>query len=183
MKVLALPLAFIALMHTGALAEELDDSTLTCVSMRDRFNHGAIPERTDFRGMKVLYITKKNMFTQSATKNMTTGEILGGGASSMGAVFEWNKVNSGNAGLRVKFKGFATRAGEKISYELEYVVKNTLADNVTMTVAEKGEIYRDSNGWQMFSESKQSLPGGRQPAIYNQQSWFKCELEPGRHLL
>ena len=137
MKVLALPLAFIALMHTGALAEELDDSTLTCVSMRDRFNHGAIPERTDFRGMKVLYITKKNMFTQSATKNMTTGEILGGGASSMGAVFEWNKVNSGNAGLRVKFKGFATRAGEKISYELEYVVKNTLADNVTMTVAEK----------------------------------------------
>lgn len=183
MKTLALPLVIIALMHTRAMAEELDDSTLTCVSVRDRFNHGAIPERSDFRGMKLLYITKKNMFTQSATKNMETGEIMGGGASSMGAVFEWNKIKSGNAGLRVKFKGFATRGAGKISYELEYTVKNTLADNVNMTVAEKGEIYRDANGWQMFSESKQSLPGGRQAAIYNQQSWFKCELEQGRHLL
>jgi hypothetical protein len=168
----------------GARAEDaLTGNTLICQSYKDVYNHGAVPERIDWRSVRHVYITATNMFTQNAMKEIKTNTVHGGDAKAMGQVYEWDKRKSGQAGLRASYRSYASRSVEKISFELEYTVKNTLADDVTMNVAEKGEIFREGGEWRIFSEAKQSLTNGRRPAIYNTQSWFRCELKEGRHLL
>jgi len=179
------PLIFLvsALSATVCAEEALTGNTLICQSYKDVYNHGAVPERTDWRNIKHAYVTATNMFTQSGTKEIKTNTVHGGQATAMGPVFEWNKQKSGNAGLRASYRSYASRSADKITYELEYTVKNTLADNVTMNVAEKGEIFQEDGEWRLFSEAKQTLTNGRRPAIYNTQSWFRCELKQGRHFL
>jgi hypothetical protein len=164
--------------------EELINNTLICQEFKAKYNHGRIPDRDDFRTVVHIYFTSKNMFVQSAIKDMTLNKVLSSSSGgNLGYLFEWDQIHEGTAGLSMKFTSYASLSSSGVGYEIETITRNVFSDDITLTRFERGDIYLAESKWTMFQEAKQTIPGGRRAAIYNSESWFHCTLHSGRYLL
>ena len=148
--------------------EGLVGNTLVCEAVG---GHG-------WRAMTYVYVTPTHMFKQDATKDQY-GKVSGGG-SAMGAVYQWEKRSSGKSGV-VTFRTYATKAVGTLSYETRYRVPNTLSDNVTMDVVERGSALLQGSNWVLLVDRKQSSPNGP-VTVPNHRETYRCQLKGGRHL-
>lgn len=130
--------------------------------------------------MTYIYVTATQMFKQDATKETKTGTVSAGG-SGTGAVYQWNKRSSGKAGV-VTFRTYATKGVGKLSYETRYRVPNTLSDNITMDVVERGSAHLQGSNWVLVVDRKQSSPNGP-VAVPSHRESYNCRVSQGRHLL
>jgi hypothetical protein len=130
--------------------------------------------------MTYIHVTATHIFKQDAIKNAKTGKINGGG-SSTGAVYQWNKRTSGKAGV-VTFRVYATKGVGTLSYETRYRVPNTLSDNITMNVVEKGLAELQGMNWTLVVDRWQSSPDGPDAVPHLRES-YRCQVKEGRHLL
>ena len=162
-------IALIGIAQPAVADEGLVGNTLVCEAVG---GHG-------WRSMTYIHVTATHMFKQDATKETRTGRINAGG-SATGAVYQWNKRNSGSAGV-VSFRTYATKGVGKLSYETRYRVPNTLSDNVTMNVVEQGQAELQGSNWVLVVDRKQSSPNGP-VTVPNHRETYRCQLKGGRHL-
>ncbi len=167
----ALSLGLLALTAPAEAAERLVGKTLICRSVGGRLPAG-------WHSMMYLYVTPTNLFKQEAVK-APSGELDTGGSSAMGAVYEWNKSHSGNAGI-VTFRTHATKGAGRLSFETKSRIPQT--NGAIIDAAQKGTAQFNGKMWVVTTEQRQSSPHGPVFVPFSRES-FRCQVKEGRHLL